>query len=698
MSPRKLWLASLGVHGAFWLLSMGLSLAFLYSSDDAWYAMARRHFVGTFLTIQLSLVPYYLVIGTLAFLWAWMLLEAWKEWKPTEAWKKRFAAALAWFWVTVFTVSVFSSFSSWFIPFSFVRQVFGIEISYAAVAFLSIPVWINAGAFVVVSIVAIARKARFKYVAPGIVLLAGCIAVAVWPTSKPAFEGSPKPDAPNLVIIGSDSLRADRLSCYGYARETSPTIDAIAKEGALCERMYVATPSTTESILAMMSGRTPREMGVRCIFPTREALAQAKSTPHLAQVLQQAGYRTVATGDWAASDFEHVIEGFEEADVDKAMHFTDYIDGAARRCHPMLLAFFTTPATSWAAPGIATMLQSSRSHESILKKAELEIERAAVTKRPLFLYVFLSTTHLPYTVPEGEEVVFGDPAYKGRHHRQLEFSVHELVHSNMGEELLRERQRVIDLYDSTVRAFDKQVARVAAALRKHGIDRNTLFVVVSDHGDDHWEPGTQLGRTLHAGDQSIRIPFVLRWPDRIKARRIPHVLRETDFPATVAELFGVEWASGGASFRKHLAGEEVADDREAFIEAGMSWCGPVTFPPEGDHLSYAPITDLVVPDLSWDTRMVLRREALSVVMQAKDRALVRGKHKLVYRPLKAGPQLQMFDLSADPHAQSPIPPDASMLSRLRKLITSDPEDFYLAWPREVFEAAFTIEAPRHGEK
>lgn len=694
MTPRKLWLWSLGAHGAFWIVSMAFSLGFLYSSDDAWYAMARRHFVGTFLAIQFSLVPYYVAIGTLVFLWAWALLEAW----PTERWKKRFVLAFAWFWATAATASVFSNFSSWFIPFSFVREKLGIEISYAAIAFLAIPVWINAGVFAIVTLVALYRKASVKWVAPAAVLLAGAVAVSVWPDRKPAIEGESKPDAPHLVVIGSDSLRADRLSCYGYARETSPAIDAVANEGVLCERMFAATPSTTESILAMLSGRVPRETGVRCIFPTKEALAQAQSTPHLAAVLREAGYRTVATGDWAASDFEHAIEGFDEADVDPAMHFTDYIDGAARRCHPLLLAFFTTPATSWAAPSFTSMLQSSRTHETILKKTELEIERAAKTKRPLFLFVFLSTTHMPYTVPEGEAVVFGDPAYEGRHHRQLEFSVHELVHSNMGEELLRERQRVIDLYDSTVRAFDKQVARVAQALREHGIERNTLFVVLSDHGDDHWEPGTQMGRTVHAGDQSIRIPFILRWPGRLQPRRIPHLLRETDFAPTVAELFGVEWASGGASFRKHLDGEPVEDDRAAFIEAGMSWCGPVTYPPEGEHLSYAPITDLVVPDLSWDTRMVLRRESLEVVMKAKDRALIRGRHKLVYRPLKSGPQVRMFDVSADPHCRNPIEPDPKMLRRLREEITADPEEFYLAWPRETFEKAFDTETPRRKDK
>jgi len=95
-----------------------------------------------------------------------------------------------------------------------------------------------------------------------------------------------------------------------------------------------------------------------------------------------------------------------------------------------------------------------------------------------------------------------------------------------------------------------------------------------------------------------------------------------------------------------------------------------------------------VPDLSWDTRMILPRDTLALVMKAKDRALVRGKHKLVYRPLKSGPHIQMFDLSVDPHCQSPIAPDPALVGRLREEIISDPEEFYLAWPRDVFEKAF----------
>jgi arylsulfatase A-like enzyme len=691
MSARKLWLGSVLTHAGFWLVSFGLSMLFLYQTDDAWYVMARRHFFGPFSLIQLSILPWYVLLATLVFAWAWPLMELWNRRRPAARPWRRFIMLLGWFWLTVFSVSIFSSFGSWFIAFSFLHDKAGIDITYAGVAYLYWPVWLNAAVFALVSAAGIGWglyriRGRWLYGGIGLAAASG-LAWAAWPSGGPVEEnGKPNPGAPNLVIIGSDSMRADHLSCYGYSRETSPTIDAIATQGALLERMYVVAPSTTESILAMLSGQPPRKTGVRSIFPSREMLEQSKKFPQLAPVLRQAGYRTVATGDWAASDFEHIMQGFDVRDVEPAMRFQDYIDGAARRCHPFILSFFTTPVTRWAAPGMTSMLQSSRTHESILARAEGEIERAARTKQPLFLFAFLSTTHLPYAVPEGEPVVFGDPNYQGRHHRQVEYTLTELVHSDLAGELAKERQRVEDLYDSCIRAFDGQVARVARALEKRGLSENTLFIVLSDHGDDHWEPGTNLGRTVHAGDQSIRIPMVWRWPARLKPRRVRQLLRETDVAATIAELFGLPWPDRSVSFRKHLDGEAVEDDREAFVEAGVSWAGEVTFPPQGEHLGYPGITDLVVPDLTWEGRLVIGGETLARVMKAKDRALIRGARKLVYRPLKSGPQIRMYDLLRDAHGQSPLPPDPEMVKRLREILAEDPEEFYLAWPREIFEA------------
>src|SRR2546425_12860277 len=78
-------------------------------------------------------------------------------------------------------------------------------------------------------------------------------------------QGAPRP---NVLLITIDTLRADRLGCYGYARPTSPHIDRLAMQGALFERMYTTLPRTTQSVATILTGRYPKSHGARGLFST----------------------------------------------------------------------------------------------------------------------------------------------------------------------------------------------------------------------------------------------------------------------------------------------------------------------------------------------------------------------------------------------------------------------------------------------
>src|SRR5579884_2902804 len=68
-------------------------------------------------------------------------------------------------------------------------------------------------------------------------------------------------DAPNVLLITFDTTRADHLSCYGYARRTSPTIDSLAAHGVLFENAYTAIPLTGPSHITMMTSLYPQQHG-----------------------------------------------------------------------------------------------------------------------------------------------------------------------------------------------------------------------------------------------------------------------------------------------------------------------------------------------------------------------------------------------------------------------------------------------------
>ncbi|QQR79342.1 MAG: sulfatase-like hydrolase/transferase [Deltaproteobacteria bacterium] len=399
-------------------------------------------------------------------------------------------------------------------------------------------------------------------------------------------------------------------------------------------------------------------------------------------------------GDWSGSDLGRLAD-FDLADVEPEMNFIDYIDEAARRIHLPLLAFFANPLNSWIAPDFVGLLISKHTAESALSIAEKEIGQVSKIGQPLFMFVFLSTTHLPYAIPEGEPITFGDPNYKGLHERQLNFSSLDAISTaDLSQELKNDSQRIKDLYDSTVWRFDQQVARIDTALKKSHLN-NTIFIVLADHGEDQWDPGVGLSRTLHAGDQSIRIPFIVRWPDHLKPHRIQNLLRATDVVPTLADLADAtdaanfdnsEWKE--KSFKKLLEGESLPDDRSVFIESGISWTGPTLYPPDGPHLSYPGVTSLAAPDRRIDSQLLIPHDKLMMVMKAKDRVFIQGRYKVAYQPLKTGPLVDMCDLEQDPWCQKRLKPDPQLAQKLKAEIMKDPEEFYLAWPREVFDQGF----------
>src|SRR2546425_5993318 len=114
-------------------------------------------------------------------------------------------------------------------------------------------------------------------------------------------QGAPRP---NVLLITIDTLRADHLGCYGYARGTSPHIDRLAAGGALFERAFTTLPRTTQSVASIVTGRYPKSHGARGLF---SSLSQANLT--LAEIFREQGYDTAA---FVSNLFLKPGQGFEQ--------------------------------------------------------------------------------------------------------------------------------------------------------------------------------------------------------------------------------------------------------------------------------------------------------------------------------------------------------------------------------------------------
>ncbi|HET8947599.1 MAG TPA: sulfatase, partial [Candidatus Polarisedimenticolia bacterium] len=116
-----------------------------------------------------------------------------------------------------------------------------------------------------------------------------------------ACRGGPRP---SVVLITVDTLRSDHLGCYGYARATSPHLDALARQGLLFERAMTTLPRTTQGVASILTGRYPKSHGARGLF-----MRLPETNLTLAEALKSAGYATAAA---VSNTFLRPGQGFEQ--------------------------------------------------------------------------------------------------------------------------------------------------------------------------------------------------------------------------------------------------------------------------------------------------------------------------------------------------------------------------------------------------
>ena len=118
-------------------------------------------------------------------------------------------------------------------------------------------------------------------------------------------------DTPNIVLISVDSLRADHLGCYGYDRPTSPRLDQLAAEGALCERVFCSGLPTQPSHTTLYTGQHPITHG---IVAHGGKARLPKHAPFLPELFLESGYTTCAVDTlvrervWFSRGYEYIID------------------------------------------------------------------------------------------------------------------------------------------------------------------------------------------------------------------------------------------------------------------------------------------------------------------------------------------------------------------------------------------------------
>jgi arylsulfatase A-like enzyme len=309
----------------------------------------------------------------------------------------------------------------------------------------------------------------------------------------------PAAGSPNVLLISIDTLRPDHLGSYGYGRDTSPTLDALAAAGARFTTVVSPTSWTLPAHMTLLTALPPEVHGV-----VDDGLRLDPSTVTLAEVLHDAGYVTAGfvSGPYLDAGYGFA-RGFD--------HYDDY--SAVRISHPATHQAHTSPALLAAVSGWLARRSDT------------------AARRPFFLFVHMWDVHYDFNPPPPYDTLF-DPAYQGRV-TGLDFETGTSVHAGMPA---RDLAHVIALYDGEIRYTDAYVGRLLDALRECAVFEDTLIVVTADHGEEFFEHGNK-GHRNALYDESIRVPLIVRYPNAVRAGTVVDTqVRLMDVAPTILTL------------------------------------------------------------------------------------------------------------------------------------------------------------------
>jgi arylsulfatase A-like enzyme len=360
-----------------------------------------------------------------------------------------------------------------------------------------------------------------------IVLAAPSISRSVLRDHSAAPAPPATPDAPNVLLVVWDTVRADRLSLHGYARDTTPNLARWARRGVRYDRAVAPAPWTYPSHSSFFTGWWP--------FQLNTQWNHVLDTPHptIAEFLAAHGYQTAgfAANTQCCSYETGLDRGFA--------HYEDYPLTARS------LIGRTVPG-NWLLKNLMPgggIFQSkwidlqSRNARGI-SDAFLEWLGRRRPDRPFFAYLNFFDAHEPYIPPPRFAGRFGiRPKLPGDFWYLLDYG-------RLNKRTLQPRgiEMASDCYDDCIAFLDDQLGRLLNTLQDERLLDRTVVIVTSDHGEAFSDHGTfQHGTGLHL--EQIGVPLVILASGAPSGRVVTDAVSLRDLPATLVDVLGFDAAS-----------------------------------------------------------------------------------------------------------------------------------------------------------
>lgn len=333
------------------------------------------------------------------------------------------------------------------------------------------------------------------------------VALALIPAGCRRDEPPTRLESPNIVLITLDTTRADHLGCYGYFRDTSPVLDALAAQSILFDRCLAPISVTLPSHVSLLTSTDPTEHGVVAnVGQGGLAFVASPALKLVTQFAREAGYSTAG-----------------------------FVSAAPLKQHGGLRESFDT----WSEP---------EPRERRAGETNTEVFRWLDGKpsTPMFLWVHYYDPHSPYEPPPETKRYEADEALLASLRAR---DIPDVAVMPGGAALRCEVMH--GLYDGEIRYMDEQIGRLLDRLRAREDWARTVVVVVGDHG----EGLAQHGELAHGSvwDEQLHVPLMMRIPGEA-ARREGMVMSMVDvFPT----LLGRTSRKGFEGFLSQALGHDV---------------------------------------------------------------------------------------------------------------------------------------------
>jgi arylsulfatase A-like enzyme len=428
------------------------------------------------------------------------------------------------------------------------------------------------------------------------------------------------PARPNVVLISLDTLRPDRLGCYGGAPGLSPRLDALAAEGLRFSAAYSTSSYTLPSHGSMLTGQYPALHGAVDISDVLDA----ERSPFLARILARDGYVTAAfTGGGYVSTAYGFGRGFDRYSHNDPVWAVDGVRGRQ-----------LIETVSWEL--LPVQLPLLRRYATPMVSEWLGRQTDGV---PFFAFLHTYITHnfAPDRLRlEQHGLLDADGVEQPFDHRErMRYNAGDVA--DEPEVRARIHAQYVPYYDATIAMADEFVGEVLDALERAGVADDTLVIVTSDHGEEFGEHAF-FGHGESLYEANVRIPLVVRMPLGADGTRPQGVV---DRPISLVDLAPWILRTTGTSPDPRMSAR----------------------PPLGAETLDPPGRSMVVMELDTKASEARRLSAVragSVKLHLLREGSVRG--------LPEGDAGVLFDLAGDPGEQKPLADEPREAPAIRDLL------------------------------